>query len=70
MICEWPIYARTVCMDVDFWHLSNSPLNYASLADAMAFLMILISICTGPFSGGVAFIGVLDFGTSKNIHLL
>ena len=67
---EWPIYAREVCMDVTFWKISNNLPNSASVADAMIFLMILHSTCTGLSSGIVAVIGVLDFGPRKNIHLL
>ena len=47
--CGWPIYARSVLMDVDFKQLSSNPPNYASVADAMNFLMILHSTCTGTF---------------------
>ena len=35
------------------------------MADAMTFLMILHYTCTGPFYGGMACIGVLDFGPRK-----
>ena len=31
----------------------------------MTFLMIINSTCTGPFSGGISVIGVLDFGLRK-----
>ena len=60
----WPISARSVYMYVAFWQFSRNPPNLASVADAMAFLMILHSTCTGLFSGGIAVIGVLflDFG--------
>ena len=68
--CEWPISARAVHMDVAFWQFSNNPPNSASVADAMTFLMMLHSTCTGLFPGGIALIGVLHFGSRKNIHLL
>ena len=57
-------------MDVAFWYFSNNSPNSASVADSMAFLMILHSTCTGSFSGGIAFIGVslLDVGTSKKFQ--
>ena len=68
--CEWPIFARAVRMDVTFWQFSNNPHNSAYMADAMIFLTILNSTCTGPFYGGIDFIGVFDFGTrKKQIHL-
>ena len=60
-----PIYARVVIMDVAFWKFSNNPTNSASVDDAITFLIILHSTCTGPFLGGIDFIGVLDFGLSK-----
>ena len=56
--CEWPIYDMEVRMDVDFWPVSNNPTNYNSVADAMKVLIILHSICTGPFSGAIYFIDV------------
>ena len=68
--CGWPISVRVVFMDVAFWECSNNPPNSASISDAMTFLIILHSTCTGPFSYGVDFIGMLDFGPRKNIHLL
>ena len=68
--CEWPISAWAVHMDVAFWQFSNNPHNYASVDDAMTFIMILHSTCTGPFPGGIYFIGVLGFGPRKKIHLL
>ena len=55
---EWPIYDMEVRMDVDFWPVSNNPTNYNSVADAMKVLIILHSICTGPFSGAIYFIDV------------
>ena len=68
--CEWPIFDRSVHMDVTFWKFSNNPLNSASLYDSMKFLMILHSTCSGPFSEGIYFIGVLNLVWGKNIHLL
>ena len=46
--------------------------NFASVDDAMSFIVILHSTCTGPFSGGIAVICVLfmDFGPRKNTHQL
>ena len=29
--CEWPIYAKAVCMDVTFWKFSNIPPNSFSV---------------------------------------
>ena len=52
-------------MDVTFWQFSNNPPNYASMDDAMTFLMMLHYTCTGPLSGGIHFIGVLNFGLRK-----
>ena len=54
-------------MYVAFWQFSRNPPNLDSVADAMAFLMILHSTCTGLFYGGIAVIGVLllDFGPRK-----
>ena len=65
--CGCPISDREVLMDVSFWQFSNNPLNYASVADAMMFIMILNSTCDGLFSGGIVIIGVLllGFGPSK-----
>ena len=57
-------------MDVAFWKFSNNPPNHDSVTDAMAFLMIMHSTCTGPFSVGISVIGVLDFVLRKNIHLI
>ena len=51
-------------MDVAFWHFSNNTPNYASVADAITFLVILHYTCTGTFLGGIDCIGVLDFGPS------
>ena len=47
--CWWPIYARSILVDVAFWQFSNNPPNYDSVADAMTFLIMLNSTCTGPF---------------------
>ena len=43
---ECSIYARAVRMDVAFWKFSNNPPNSASMADAMAFIVILHYTCT------------------------
>ena len=66
--CGWTIPDREVRMDIDFWQFPQNSLNFASVADAMTFLMILNSTCTGPFSGVIAAIGMLllGFGTRKN----
>ena len=47
------------------WKFSNSPPNSAPVADAMKFLMMLHSTCTGPFYWGIYVIGVLYFGPRK-----
>ena len=62
----WPIYSKAVFMDVAFWKFSNNPPNSTSVADAITFLIIMHSTCTGPFLGGLDFIGVLDFVPRKN----
>ena len=49
-------------MDVAFWQFSNNPPSFVSMSDAMKFLIMLHSTCTGPFSGGIACTGMLDFG--------
>ena len=67
--CWWTISARAVLMDVTFWQFSNNPPNYSSVANAMKFLVILNSTYTGPFSRGIACIGVLDFVSSKKYPL-
>ena len=67
--CWWPIYAKTVIMDINYWQFSYNPPNSASIADAMKFLIVLYSTCTGPFYGGIACIGVFYFVPQKNIHL-
>ena len=56
------IYARAVLVAVAFWKFSNNPPNSASVADAMTFIIVLHSTFTVPFSKGIYFIGVLDFG--------
>ena len=63
--CEWLISARAVRIDVAFWQFSNNPPNSASMADSMAFLIMLHYTCTGPFSRDIACIGVLNFGPKK-----
>ena len=50
------------------WILLSGSFKYASVADSTAFLIMLHSSCPGPFSGGIACIGVLDFGPRKKIH--
>ena len=55
-------------MDVAFWQFSNNFPNYASVDEAITFLIMLHSTCTGEFWGGIDCIGVLDFGPRKNIH--
>ena len=62
----WTISAMVILVDVAFWQFSNNPPNSDSVDDAMTFLIMLHSTCTGLFSGGIACIGVLDFGISKN----
>ena len=52
-------------MGVAFCQFSNNPPNLSSVADTMTFIIMLNSTCTGPFSGGIGFIGVLDSGTRK-----
>ena len=68
--CGWTIYARAVLIDFGFRKFSNSPPNSASMDDAMTFLSIMYSTCTGTFSGGIVCIVVLDFGHRKNIDLI
>ena len=51
--CEWPISDRAVQMDVAFWQFSNNPPNYASVSDAMKFIIMLHSTCNVPFSGSL-----------------
>ena len=57
--CGWTIYAITVRMDVSFWKFSKNPPNSASVDDAMMFIMVLHSTCTGPIFGGITVISVL-----------
>ena len=64
----WTISSRAVLMDAASWKFSNNPPNSASLADSMTFFTMLNYICTGPFFGGIAYNGVLDFVPRKNIH--
>ena len=45
----WHIFDRVISIDVAFWKFSENSPNYASVAYAMTFLMILHSTCTGPF---------------------
>ena len=52
-------------MDIAFWQFSNNPPNSDHMPDAMTFLIILHSTCTGPFSGYIACIGVFGFGYRK-----
>ena len=68
--CMWPISAKAVLVEVDFWQFSNNPPSYASVADSMTSLMILHSTCTGPFSGGISWIYVLELGPRENILLI
>ena len=49
--CWWNISSRAVLMDVAFWQFSNNHPNYDFVDDAMTFLIMLHSTCTGPFSG-------------------
>ena len=63
--CWCPISAKSVRMEVTLWQFSNKLPNSASVADAITFLIILHSTCTGPLSGGISCIGVLDFGPRK-----
>ena len=63
--CEQPISGRAVRMDFDFWHFSNNPPNCPSEADAMTFLMILHSTCTGPFPGVLMLLVCWSLGRGK-----
>ena len=63
--CEWPISDRAIFTAVDFWKFSNNPPNYASMADAITFLIMLHATCNGSFWGAVDCIGVLDFSPRK-----
>ena len=68
--CWWPISARAILMDVSFWKFSNNIPNSDTVTEVVTFMIILHSTCTGPFSGGIACIGLFDFETSKNINLI
>ena len=59
--CECPVSDRDVRVDVYFCQFSNNPPNSASVVDAMIFLTMLNSTCTGPFSGVIDFISVPNF---------
>ena len=63
--CWRPISDWELHMDVVFWKFSNNPTNYASVSDSMKFPIMLHSTCTGPFSGVISCIGLLDFGPRK-----
>ena len=63
--CWWNISSRAVLMDVAFWQFSNNHPNYDFVDDAMTFLIMLHSTCTGPFYRCVDCIGMLDFGPRK-----
>ena len=63
--CWWPISAGAVLMAIDFCKFSNNPPNYASVADAIKFRIMLHYTCTGTFLGGIDFIGVSDFVPKK-----
>ena len=52
--CRWPIYARGVLIEVSFGQFLNNPPSSVSMADALTFLIMLHSTCTGPFSGGIS----------------
>ena len=45
--CQWPIYARPVCMYIALWQFSNNHPNSTSVDYAMSFLMILHATFTG-----------------------
>ena len=68
--CEWLISTRGIRTYVTFWKFSNNSFNSSSFADSVTFIIILHYTCTGPFSWGAYFIGVLDFGLKKNIYLI
>ena len=67
---KWPISSKAVHMDVAFWKFSNNPLNYASVVNAMTYLMKIHTTCTGPFSWGISVISVVYFWQRENILLL
>ena len=52
-------------MAVASWKFSNNPLNSASMADSITFLIMLHSTCTGSFLGFIDCNCVLDFGPRK-----
>ena len=63
--CEWPIFDRVVHIDITFWKFSNNPSNYASVVDAITFIIMMKYTCTVPFSLDIACISGLDFGPRK-----
>ena len=63
--CAFPISARAFLVDVALCLFSDNPPNYASVSDAMTFLMVLHSTCTGFIYGFIAVIGLLDFVPKK-----
>ena len=69
-VCEWTISARAVRMDVTFWQVSNNPPSSSYVDDAMKFFIMLHFTCTVPCDGGIACIGVFNFGPREIIHLL
>ena len=66
----WPISAMAVLTDITFWKFSNNPPYSDSMTDAMTFLVNMHYTCTSTCYGGIACIGVLDFGSRKYIHRL
>ena len=65
--CWWPISDRAILIEVYFWQFSKNPPSSTSVADAIKFLMMMNSTYTGPFSGGISWIGVLEFGPRKKV---
>ena len=63
-------FSREVCIVVVLCQFSNNRPVSDSVDDAIAFLIMPNSTCTGQFSGDIAFMSVLDFGPRKNIHLI
>ena len=63
--CWWVISVLVVLMAVSFWLFSNNPPNSTPVPDAITFRIMLHYTCTGPFWGGIDFIGVLDFVHKK-----
>ena len=59
--CWWNVSARADLMAVVFWQFSDHPPNYASVYDAITFLIMLHSTCTGPFGRGIDCTSFLDF---------